>query len=293
MRTRELIAAYEAANPDDEGLLAALDDAERFLATVPGSFSCVYDSAPLPEPIDPRFLGNRLLDTIWFLLGFAQHSTAYRWRWLLTAAWRGLDDSEPLVTCLATRSLLELAAVFNRLYEELGPSMSALVALRKGTAHSADAWRALLPANNILFEHMTATRFNYDAARRRDFETLFEHPDADRPTTNILTLLDKMPQDSPRIVSWHYKYLSDFVHPNKGAHDLTIEESYQVNETAKAFNLTLHPTSKRAFDLVLSVVAYPLLVSLQSLTQQLSASQEWLTAAYVLRQALGGSSSSH
>jgi hypothetical protein len=268
-RTRELIRAYEYNNPDDAGLLDALDLAEESLGRLPESFSFAYRNAAWPNTKDGKNLAFIVFHEFWAWLGYVLYSTAYRTRWLLSDVWAGLDEREFLRTCLAARALLELAASLNEAHRKLSPALSLLRELSSGEMGDAGV-APLLDAHRILFEYVQATRFNWDAALSGDFETLVSSPDAERPATNVLTLLEKLPQDPKGIVGWHYKLLSDFVHPNMSSQLLPCNESSSLDEETIAFELSYHPPTTRAFDFALNAVAFPLNVSLASLTGQLS-----------------------
>jgi hypothetical protein len=267
-RTRELIRAYEYNNPDDAGLLDALDLAEESLSRLPESFSFAYRNAPWPDT-DGKSLTFTVLHELWSWLGYVLYSTAYRARWLVNDVWEGLDEREFLRTCLAARALLELAASLNDAYKRLSPTLNLLRELASGQMGEAGSFAPLMDTHMILFEHVKATRFNWDAALSGDYEALVSPPDVERPATNILTLLARLPQDPKGIIVWHYNLLSEFVHPNMASQMLPSNESASLDEETIAFELSYHPSTSSAFDFTLNAVVYPLNVSLASLTGQL------------------------
>src|SRR5207245_359934 len=78
LRTRNLIELYESNNPEDAGLLHALDLAEEFLAHLPDSFSFTYRHATVRfDDLGARKFLFLLFHNLLSWFGFVLYSTAY------------------------------------------------------------------------------------------------------------------------------------------------------------------------------------------------------------------------
>lgn len=282
--TRELVKAYESANLHDAGLVYALDLAEESLRRLPESFSFAYrDSEGLPADADGEKLMFIVFHNLWCWLGFLLHSTSYRARWLINDVWGGLDEREFLRTCFAARGLLELSAVLNDAHRKLVPVLSFLSGWPSGELTPALTAR-LVEAHLICIEHAKVTRFNWEAGLKGDIETLVSSPDAERPATNVLTLLERLPQEPAGIVAWHYKLLCDFVHPNMASQLLPSEGGSWLDEETVTLELRYRPRSVQALEYVLNAVAFPVRVALTSLTEQLADFSASHSVAYDLKE---------
>ena len=272
-RVRSQAERGEAEHPGDAGFVAAVEGSLGYLETIPEefSFSYRYEESP-PSGATPNEVLHMVLDGIRGWLGFLLYSTAYEVRHLANGIVTGLNEGDYIRVCAAARGLMEHSAVLNEAYTEIDARAENL---RDSTSRTMDraSVEALVEILRASLKFAQATRFNWVAGVRGDLDAFYTAPDSETPTTNVMTLLEKLPQVEHGSAVWFYKMLCDFVHPNVASHMLCADNIERGNDDTMSYDLKYKPLSNEALGDVLHVVGIPVRDSLGLMQGQLAALQ--------------------
>jgi len=271
-RLLEIMEAHARTYPSDAGLSDVIASALEFLESVSEhyGFSSFTDLRPQAMGGTPAESFLNLLRMIHGWMGFVFHSTAYKTRALLVDYVEGLSDTQYVRVVLAARSLVEHAAALNASYSDLRREAAHLDASSLGTEAEVIGSTASLIA--IVLWYAQASRFNWVAYVRGDAEaflTEFDKVDKSIEQTNILTLVQKLPQVEKRAAEFSYKMLCDFVHPNAASHMLTADKVVRLPDGRMRYELAYKPKSEEAYSVVLHVTSIPVRHALLLLVDQL------------------------
>lgn len=273
-RAHQLLTAYEAAHPSNDGFMSAITDADKALDAIPANFSVTLQTNPNPATMggSPTLVFPLLLAEIEGRVGVMVHSIAYRQAHFLDDLVTGINDARPYRAVGAARSLLELSAfvhhhvkVVRRTTEETQSS------------DPFNAFKAIVSAIIVSQRFVQVTRFNWESLFRGDIDKFCtEWSDVDPKTkaTQILSLIDKLPDDGTRAARFFYEMLCDFVHPNIGAHSLIINRAEPAVGARMKYDLCWEPKSDEALMVLVHVIASPIRIAVRQLLRDLKNLQQ-------------------
>ncbi|WP_437644272.1 hypothetical protein [Sorangium sp. So ce362] len=271
-KIREIIDRVEHRYPGDAGLLAAIDLVAGTLDELPREFA--FDADPdlrLATLEANRVSKNEALllvaQNLHGWLGFAVYATVFKTSELVDDVISGLNDARPLRVVTAARSLMEHAAVLNSFYRDVAQSLDLL-----GSSAFRDVVRGLVEGYGIALRFAQSTRFNWAAGIAGDLDRFYDHSgsvDGGSKATNVLTLIDKLPQTVKGGTAFFYGMLCDFVHPNGASHMLTARIVMPLPGGRMRYELARPNNSDEAYEMVVHVIAIPVRESLLLLTGQL------------------------
>ena len=275
-RIRRAALAGEHKYPGDAGFVQELDASSTFLKKMPERYSFTYSHLERPpQGATPGEMQHLVLHAIRCWLGLLIYSTAWKTRHLVAGVTVGLSEADYFRVMSAARSLVEHSAVLHNTFDRLQPPFRTLrgQTSTRASLTKADA-EALLQIWTICLSWAQATKFNWRAGLRGD-DAFYSDPDAENTATNVLTLLDKLPQEEKRSARWYYSMLCDFVHPNMASHMLCADHVVRLEGETLSYDLAFRPRSEEALDVVLHVISIPIRQSLGLLRSELQALSEW------------------
>lgn len=280
-RTQTIISEHERVLPGTAGFLSAIDDARQFCSSLSSEFTFDFHLVPNPKSMggNVSIVFPRLLAETEGWLGCITHSTAFRLEHYLDDIVTGLNESRPYRVVNAARSLLELAA-FTAENANLVTS-HAKELFSQSTTEFTHVLFAILSILRAAARFAQVTRFNWDALVRGDMEELFtnwQKVDEGVKAPQILTLIDKLPSEQKRGMRFYYDMLCDFVHPNRGAHNLVIDKAKLISNNKMCWRLNLNPSSEEATSVLFHIIAIPVRQSVRLLINDLTRLQGVRTA---------------
>ncbi len=149
----------------------------------------------------------------------------------------------------ATRALLELFFVLYTTYRQV-------YQLKNDSKQSADIEKAIageLAIKDLLLKQVRATRINWD----NPFGGEWERVKADCKQTNILSMIDKLPDETRELARRWYGILSDICHPNFGS-ILYVMDHDSVDQTTGTLAFARSPGKRAQLKMTVDLLSAPL-----------------------------------
>jgi len=149
----------------------------------------------------------------------------------------------------ATRALLELFFVLYTTYRQV-------YQLRKDSKGSTDIEKAIrdeIAIRDLLLKQVRATRINWD----NPFGGEWEQVKADCKQTNILSMIDKLPDETRELARRWYGILSDVCHPNFGS-ILYVMDHASVDQATGTLAFARSPGKRAQLEMTVDLVSAPL-----------------------------------
>jgi len=148
-----------------------------------------------------------------------------------------------------TRALLELFFVLYTTYRQV-------YQLKKESRGSTDVEKAIrdeIAIKDLLLKQVRATRINWD----NPFGGEWEQVKADCRQTNILSMMDKLPDETRELARRWYGVLSDICHPNFGS-ILYVMDHDSVDLATGTLALAQSPGKRAQLEMTVDLVSAPL-----------------------------------
>ncbi len=190
------------------------------------------------------------------------------------------EHEEGLPVIIMARTLMEIAALSHyvviNIEKHLSDLESKISCLRPGNKDSMlETIKTLVKFLGKLMRIVRATRFNWRLWIEGDLNRLLKEWDKvpeELRQVNILTMIDKMPNNIRRKFKFWYNVLCDFCHPNLGSSVMVID---------KAKVLESHPHGKISYVLAANPKSEEILyVTIWTITTPISLSIELLYANF-------------
>jgi hypothetical protein len=148
-----------------------------------------------------------------------------------------------------TRTLLELFFVLYTTYRQIYQLRSG----SKGPTEIEKAIKDELDIKNLLLKQVRATRINW----HDPFGSEWEQVKADCKQTNILSLMDKLPDETRELARRWYGMLSDICHPNFGS-ILYVMQHEGIDLPTGTLALARRPGKRAQLEMTIDLVSAPL-----------------------------------
>ena len=267
-------------SPSNRGFIEAVEDATQFLDDQPARFSFRFHLRPVPQLMGMTRVEafSEALREIYGWLGFMSFGTTYRTRELLSGIVTGLNETRYTLAMLASRALLELAAVWSPLPAQIAPQLENLDQLDSLPFHTANAdTRIAQNYARIIWEPwdairrlLTKGRFNWELALRHDAELFTKYrevPEA-RRQAKLTRLIGNLRFDGPvppgATPQFWYAILSEFVHPDPAASVMNVDRAEPEGPNSIRFALAATPSENSDLaQVTVNVIGIPVRESLR------------------------------
>lgn len=279
-RVRHVAEQNAAVYPNDAGLIEELRTAVAFFQQLPPEFRFEFNNVLKPEKLGatPAEAFLNLLQNWHGWIGFFAYSIAYKVWQLVEDLASGLNSSRYLLVASSTRGIVEQVAVFNYYFTLVAQHLKEIQATDPNDNLPQYIGR-IIDLIKLLNKYAQATRFNWKSFVAGDLDTFlssWDQVDQSVKQTNILTMIDKLPQQE-RAARFYYEMLCDFVHPNVGSHSLVIDRVELIDENRTAYTLAHSATTEESLAAVLHIISIPLKMTLSLLRSELGSLLETLS----------------
>lgn len=267
--------------PNDAGYVETVNMAMDILEGLPRDFNFEFNLDLKPEE-----LGKDQFETLLNLhknmngwVGFFLYTNAYKAYQLLKELIKSLNSHCYLPAMTLTRSLIEYAATMDYHAKQLMPKISELNRVRN-VQSLREVIQPFIEVIGLCHRYARLTRFNWRAYVNGDMKSFFKdwsHVNEEDRQINILTLIDKLPQEE-KGARFFYEMLSEFAHPNVSSHALVIEKASLINSNRARYVLSRDAENAELLFIVIHCIAIPTKVSLNIITEWIKA----LTRIYEL-----------
>ncbi len=149
----------------------------------------------------------------------------------------------------ATRTLMELFFVLYTTYRVVYQQKKEA----KASTNIGKTIAAEIAIRNLLIKQFHAARINWDDP----FGSEWEQVSASCKQTNILTMVDKIPEDTRALAKRWYGILSDICHPNFGS-VLYVADHDHFNSQSGTLALARQPSKGAQLEMTVDLVSAPL-----------------------------------
>lgn len=213
-------------------------------------FSLIHPALDLTETLsskrDEDFIVELLRDSLEWL-NFFHQSVVARARLWANEIVGGFNDSSYARVTFATRALLELFLYTFAVYRKI---QALHETSKKGTPQQAIANQ--LETRDLLVKQARAARINWDDPFGPDWNTMRQ----ELRQTNVLTLIQKLPDvEREQVERWH-AILSDACHPNFGS-TLFALDFERLNDDPLTFAFSTSSASLDHLQLVVDLTSAP------------------------------------
>ena len=264
-QVREVAAENERLHPRDEGFLDQLKQASERLDQFDDERELVLHKQLSPDKLgdDRNEVFLNLLRNQRGWLDFFIHTHVYKVKQLVRRLEEDLNANKYLTAASASRAIVEHTASLNYYLEKhISPLFEKLQNIDPEANFPAFVQNTVELIRGLM-KYAKATRFNWKSLVEGNLEKFYEswdEVDESIEQVNILTMVDKLPQDE-RGARFFYEMLSDFLHPNVGSHLLFVDDVSHSEDTVK-YTLRSEPRNDELLLAFLHVVSIPVKTSL-------------------------------